>query len=258
VLLAAFPGADTLRSLWSVAAFVLAAGAVVAGALALRSPRGQTTTEGPGDQRPPSNLLRLDTFFLAFAPSALLVGVLAYAAPLLPSVPFLWGLALLAYLTGWLVAASPGTRRLLHRPAYWLLPVTTLVVVGTLAVRPEWPLWALLLPQLLNLLVGSTVCADVLAERRARAGDPGEITLLVAAGAAIGGVLAVFIAPLVFTSFAEYPIAVALVALARRAPESSDQAELSPAMDVALPLGLGLLLFFVSRGLNRWAITYSS
>jgi hypothetical protein len=29
-------------------------------------------------------------------------------------------------------------------------------------------------------------------------------------------------------------------------------------MDVALPLGLGLLLFFISRGLNRWAITYSS
>jgi hypothetical protein len=29
-------------------------------------------------------------------------------------------------------------------------------------------------------------------------------------------------------------------------------------MDVALPLGLGLLLFFFSRGLNRWATTYSS
>src|SRR6185369_6692338 len=130
--------------------------------------RGDVGTETPPDPRPISKALRLDSLFLALAPAALLLGVLAYAAPLVPSVPFLWGLALLTYLAGWLVASSPGVRRLLHRPAFLVLPVTTLVVVGMLAVKPDWPLWELLLPQLLNLLVASIVCADVLAERRAR------------------------------------------------------------------------------------------
>jgi hypothetical protein len=258
VLLSAFPGADTLRNLWNVGAYVLAAAAVVAGMQAVRSGRMEVAVEPPLAARRMSNLLRLDSFFLALAPSALLLGVLAYAAPLVPSVPFLWGFALLAYLAGWLVAPSPGARRLLHRPAYLLLPVTTLVVVGVLAVKPDWRLWALLLPQLLNLLVASIVCADVLAERRARSNDPGAITLLVAAGAASGGVLAVFVAPHVFTSFGEYPTAVALVALARRAPVGDEHSEFSPLLDLALPIGVGSLLFFVSRGLNRWAITYSS
>ena len=258
VLLASFAGADTLRSLWDVGAYVLAAAAVGAGVLAMRSRRAEVATSAPPDPRPMSNPLRLDSFFLALAPAALLLGVLAYAAPLVPSVPFLWGVALLAYLAGWLVASSPGARRLLHRAAYLLLPVTTLIVVGMLAVKPDWPLWELLLPQLLNLLVASTVCADVLVEHTARSNDPGAITLLVAAGATAGGVLVVFVAPHVFTSFAEYPVAIALVALARRAPENDEHAVFSAGMDVALPVGLGLLLFFVSRGLNRWAITYSS
>ena len=258
VLLASFAGADSLRNLWEVGAYVLAAAAVVAGVFEVRSRRGDVGTETPPDPRPISKALRLDSLFLALAPAALLLGVLAYAAPLVPSVPFLWGLALLTYLAGWLVASSPGVRRLLHRPAFLVLPVTTLVVVGMLAVKPDWPLWELLLPQLLNLLVASIVCADVLAERRARSNDPGAITLLVAAGAAAGGVLVVFVAPHLFTSFAEYPVAIALVALARRAPEGDEHAAFSPGMDVALPLGLGLLLFFFSRGLNRWATTYSS
>jgi hypothetical protein len=258
VLLAAFPGADTLRNLWTVGAYVLAAAAVAAGALAVRSRRADVGIETRPEPRPMSNALRLDSFFLALAPAALLLGVLAYAAPLAPAVPFLWGLALLAYLAGWLVAASPGARRLLHRLAYLLLPVTTLVVVGILAVKPDWRLWELMLPQLLNLLVASIVCADVLVERRARSNDPGAITLLVAAGAAAGGVLAVFVAPHVFTSFAEYPITVALVALARRAPESDEHSEFSPWLDLALPIGVGLVLYVFSRGLNRWAITYSS
>jgi hypothetical protein len=258
VLLAEFAGADTLRSLWEVGVYVLAAAAVAAGTLAVRSRRADVALETPPEPPPMSNVLRFDSFFLALAPAALLLGVLAYAAPLAPAVPFLWGLALLAYLAGWLVAASPGARRLLHRPAYLLLPVTTLVVVGMLAVKPDWRLWELMLPQLMNLLVASIVCADVLAERRARSNDPGAITLLVAAGAAAGGVLAVFVSPHVFTSFAEYPVAIAIVTLARRAPENDEHAAFSPGMDVALPLGLGLLLFFFSRGLNRWATTYSS
>jgi hypothetical protein len=224
----------------------------------MRSRHTDVAVEAAPDARKTSPLLRLDSFFLALAPAALLLGVLAYAAPLVPSVPFLWGLALLAYLAGWLVAASPGARRLLHRPAYLLLPVTTLVVVGMLAVKPDWQLRELLFPQLFNLLIASIVCADVLAERRARSNDPGAITLLVAAGAAAGGVLVVFLAPNVFTSFAEYPLAVALVALARRAPDGDEHSAFSPGMDIGLPIGVGLVLFVISRGLNRWAITYSS
>ncbi|HEY2802528.1 MAG TPA: hypothetical protein VGJ67_01255 [Actinomycetota bacterium] len=258
VLLAAFPGADTLRNLWEVGAYVLAATAVVAGVLAVRSQRADVAVKAAPDARSMSNLLQLDSFFLALAPAALLLGVLSYAAPLVPSVPFLWGVALLAYFAGWLVAASPFARRFLHRPAYLLLPVTTLAVVGTLAVKPDWSLWALLLPQLVNLLVASIVCADVLAERRARSNDPGAITLLVAAGAAAGGMLTVFVAPYVFTSFAEYPIAVAFVVLARRAPVGDEHATFSPLLDIGLPIGLGLLILAMSRGLNRWAITYSS
>src|SRR5205085_548332 len=228
VPIASFAGSDTLRSLWEVGAFLVAAVAIVAGARSMRSERQELPPERASEAPPPSNALRLDSFFLALAPSALLFGTLAYAAPLVPSVPLLWGLAFFAYLAGWLLAASRSDRRLLHRAAFLLLPATTVVVVGTLAVKPDWPLWALVLPQLLNLLVASTVCAGVLADRRARASDPGEITLLVAAGAAAGGVLVVFLAPAVFRSFAEYPIAVALVALARRAPEDDEHAAFSP------------------------------
>jgi hypothetical protein len=257
VLLASFPGADTLRSIWEIGAYALAVAAVATAVVSMRSPRANPAAERRTTGPPLSNALRLDSFFLALAPAALLIGVLAYTAPLTPAVPFLWGLAVVAYLFGWLIAATPIVRRMLHRAAYMLLPVTTVVVVGILSVKPNWPLWALLLPQFVNLLVASTVCADVLAERRSRA-DPGEITFLVAAGAATGGILAAILAPAIFTSFAEYPIAVALVALARRAPEDSEQATFSPALDIALPIGVGLILFAVSRGLNRWAITYSS
>jgi hypothetical protein len=201
---------------------------------------------------------RLEVALLALAPSALLIGVITYATRLLPAAPVVWGVPLLLYLLSWLIAASPAVRRSLHRAAFVALPFTAIAVVGTLVVRPDWPIWGLLAPQLLNLLVASIVCHDEIARRREEEGHPGEVTVLVLAGAAAGGILTALVAPLVFATFAEYPWAVAITVLARRAPESDEHSEFSPSLDLGIPVAMAFVLLGVSRALNRWAITYSS
>jgi hypothetical protein len=201
---------------------------------------------------------RLEIALLALAPSALLVGVITYATRLEPAAPVVWGVPLLLYLVSWLIAASPASRRLLHRPAFVTLPFTAIAVVLTLTVKPDWPVWGLLLPQAVNLLVASVICHDEIARRREVEGNPGEISLLVAAGAAVGGLLAALVAPLVFATFAEYPWALILACFARRAPVSDEHAEFAPSLDIGIPIAMGIVLFGVSRSLNRWAIAYSS
>ncbi|MDP9242272.1 MAG: hypothetical protein M3O84_03755, partial [Actinomycetota bacterium] len=201
---------------------------------------------------------RLEIVLFGLAPSALLIGVITYATRLEPAAPIVWGVPLLLYLLSWLVAATPAMRRFLHGPAFVTLPFTALAVVLTLTVRPDWPVWGLLAPQAVNLLVASVVCHDEIARRREVEGHAGEISLLVAVGAAAGGILTVFVAPLVFATFAEYPWAVAIACFARRAPEKDEHAEFAPSLDLGIPVAMGVVLFGVSRALNRWAIAYSS
>ncbi|MDP9296999.1 MAG: hypothetical protein M3O88_09945, partial [Actinomycetota bacterium] len=54
------------------------------------------------------------------------------------------------------------------------------------------------------------------------------------------------------------PWAVAVASFARRAPEKDEHAEFSPSLDIGIPITMGIVLFGVSRALNRWAIAYSS
>jgi hypothetical protein len=248
---------SNLRLAWTVGfvALIVLANAVEFGPWRLGEP-----AESPRvDALPPLPVRhRLEIALLALAPSALLIGVITYATRLVPAAPIVWGVPLLLYLLSWLVAATPAVRRFLHGPAFVTLPFTAIAVVLTLTVQPNWPVWGLLVPQAVNLLVASLVCHDEIARRREVEGNLGEISLLVVAGAAAGGILTVFIAPLVFATFAEYPWAVAIACFARRAPEKDEHAEFSPSLDLGIPIAMGVVLFGVSRALNRWAIAYSS
>lgn len=155
-------------------------------------------------------------FWLAAAaiPSALLMGVTHYLTSRIAPVPLLWVIPLALYLVTFIIAFS---RYRIVTTARISRIVAILGVFLALALLAQLgdPTWLIVLLHLSVLTAGALLCHQRLAERRP---DPAHLTefyLLVSLGGVLGGAFSALVAPAVFNDIAEYPIAVALVALLR-------------------------------------------
>jgi len=152
---------------------------------------------------------------LSFVPSSLMLGATTYITTDLAAIPLLWIVPLALYLVTLIAAFSRGRwlRRQFTSRALCLLSLPLLVAVLTDATSPA----AILIPlHLLTLFMAAGACHAELAAERPPPAYLTEYYLWISLGGALGGVFNAVIAPLLFRSVAEYPLAIVLACLLGR------------------------------------------
>lgn len=205
----------------SVAVLIALCAAVVLRTIAATAPSPSASIAwNPSPDRaattPPRRLaLRLRWLALAFIPSSLMLGVTLHISTDVASVPLLWLIPLALYLLTFI--ASFASRPVISQR--WMvraLPfLTTASLVTVVFGLNSWPMVPL---HLATFFVAAFVCHRGLAESRPPAGDLTTFYLWVSLGGALGGAFNTLVAPVLFTTVAEYPLALALAAFARPSP----------------------------------------
>jgi hypothetical protein len=162
---------------------------------------------------------RLLWLALAAVPSSLMLGATTYITRDISPIPLLWVVPLALYLVTLVVAFSPWTNA--ERLTVWgrrLLPAAAILVAYTLVIRTQGPLGVLLLVHLAGLTIAGLLCHGRLAADRPSPRHLTEFYLWVALGGALGGAFNAVVAPLVFPTLVEYPLALVAACLLRPAP----------------------------------------
>ena len=185
-----------------------------------------------------SVLRRLRWVALAFVPSSLMLGVTTYITADVGAVPLLWVIPLALYLLTLVLAFS---KKQLATPASLnrLLMVGALVVTLILTSGATEPAWVLILANLGFFFVAALMCHSQLANDRPSVTHLAEYYLWIAVGGALGSVFNVLIAPVLFTSVLEYPLAVVLACLLQRGERDNDRT--NTYFDFIYPAALGIL-----------------
>jgi hypothetical protein len=204
-------GAHAQSLAWSVGFVALIVGILACAALVWRrNALERVETVSAATER--STLQeRLKWTLLGLLPSALLVGATTYISTDVASAPLLWVIPLALYLSAFILAFRrrtwiPATATTLALP---ILAAVTLVIGWAVG---DWRLVALSV--LATLWLGSYVCCRALYDARPDANRLTDFYLWMSLGGVVGGGLAALLAPVVFDSVLEWPIAIALTLLA--------------------------------------------
>jgi hypothetical protein len=209
----------------------------------------RTEPEAVADAAPLDRRRRLGWVALAFVPSSLMLGVTTYATRDLTPFPLLWVLPLAIYLLTFVAAFAPRSRpERLVRIARIALPGIAIVIVYTLAIGSQRPLWLLIPLHLAGLAAAALMCHARLAADRPAAAHVTEFYVWVGLGGVLGGAFNALLAPVVFPGLVEYPLAIVAACLLRPKPPTTRPALLefffrdprpTKAMDGVVPVLLG-------------------
>lgn len=186
--------------------------------------------------------LRFRWVLLAFVPSSLLLAVSAHITTDLASVPLLWTIPLVLYLLTYVIVFSK--KPIL--PHKWMVKLHSYVVllfVVVLYIGSFLPLPFTLLFHLLTFFVTAMVCHGELAKRRPTTKHLTEFYLWMSVGGVLGGMFNALLAPLIFDSIVEYPIAIVLACALR--PMLDGQRRGNWARDIGYPAILAMAVFAV-------------
>jgi hypothetical protein len=158
-------------------------------------------------------------------------------------------LPLAIYLLTFVAAFAPGanTERLVKYSRI-ALPGIAIVLVYTLAIGSQKPLWLLLPLHLAGLATAALMCHARIAADRPPPRHLTEFYVWVALGGVLGGVFNALLAPVVFPGLIEYPLAIVAACLLRPKPPTTRPALLefffrdkrpTQAMDLVVPVLLG-------------------
>ena len=165
----------------------------------------------PGGARPVDARRRARWVALAFAPSSLMLGATTYITRDIAPVPLLWVLPLVAYLGSFVFAFAPRPDPSpLVRLARLTTPLLVVVLVHVVVTGAQRPLIALTALHVIVLFAVALVAHGELAGDRPHASRLTEFYLWVAVGGALGGAFNALLAPVVFPTLVEYPLAIAL------------------------------------------------
>jgi hypothetical protein len=194
---------------------------------------------------PPSLGRRLRWIALALVPSSLLLGVTTYLTTDIASIPLLWVIPLALYLLS-LILVFSRLPPIVHRVMVATMPALILLlvfsIVSEMRTRAGWS-YAL---NLATLFVVSMACHGELARDRPPVEHLTGFYLCLSAGGVLGGICNALIAPAVFNSVAEYPLALVLACLLRPSARGGGDNGLG-LIDVAVVAVLGLAAFQVLR-----------
>ena len=188
-------------------------------------------------------LRRLRWLALSFAPSSLMLGVTTYITTDVAAVPLLWVIPLLLYLLTFVLAFTKkrfASAALLNRA----MVVAALIVTLILCSGATEPTWILILANLGFFFVAALVCHTQLADDRPSVRHLPEYYLWIAIGGALGSIFNVLIAPILFTSIVEYPLAIVIACMLLRGETrevSQSKFDRNNYLDVLYPLGLYFL-----------------
>lgn len=199
-------------------------------------PSTDAAPDAAGPTAAPPLSRRLWWAAMAALPSSLMIGATTAISTDLASFPLLWLPPLGLYLLSFVLVFA--RRRLL--PARWVaraLPMVALPLVVALALGANQPLGALLALHLLFLFVAALACHGRLADDRPAPRHLTAFYLWLSFGGVLGGLFNVLLAPQLFRSIAEYPIALVLVCLLGLPPPADPPARAPrPALfDLLLP-----------------------
>jgi spermidine synthase len=193
---------------------------------------------------PPTWRRRLSWIALALVPSSLLLGVTTYITTDIAAVPLLWVIPLAIYLASFILAFGRWPAFLQRLVATLTAPLAILVLFCMISNFPMRA-WRSALVHLALLFVASLACHGKLARARPSPGHLTEFYLLIALGGVLGGLFNALVAPMVFSSLAEYPLAMVLACMLV-APRPAPGSRLGLVRAIAVPLlviAIALLLY---------------
>ena len=193
----------------------------------------------------PGNKQRLQWVSLAFVPSTLMYGVTNYISTDIAAVPLLWVIPLAVYLLTLVIAFArrqPVSMRIAR-------PILKLATIGLLSIYLAGLFWGAIFPVLIHLVYFAFVALVFHVELANRKPPPKYLAsfyIWLCAGGALGGFFNCVVAPLLFRSIVEYPLAVALACLLLPDGPGEEKSRMGwfdfvlPACMLLLTLALGL------------------
>jgi hypothetical protein len=199
-------------------------------AIADALPRHETRRTGPVAWS-----RRLHWLLLAFAPSSLLLGVTAHITADVAAAPLLWVIPLALYLLTFVFVFA---RRPILKHA-WMVRIQPMLLVPFAIVLSfdisVW--WFTLALHLTVFFVTTMVCHGELAKRRPEASHLTEFYLWMSLGGVMGGIVVAIVAPTLFDSVYEYPLALILACMLRPMLDTGG-GRFAKWVDFALPVAL--------------------
>ncbi len=232
--------------LWSYCFGVLAALTLACAAICWNRMSPAASAEEPSAETSLQTITtdtRLRWIALAFVPSSLMLGVTTAMTTDVPAIPLFWVIPLALYLLSFVLVFA---RRQIVSPAIFDRRLPILILCGLVPgmLQSKLPLPALLILYSLLLFSVAMVCHGELAATRPPLNQLTEFYLLISVGGVLGGIFNSVVAPVVFHSVVEFPIALIFAALLRRSihqvPREASQEMRARRLDWILPLALGI------------------
>lgn len=222
--------------LWTYGFYGLIALMAVCAFLLLRQPAIAKEADAI-ENKPIENRQRLQWVLLAAVPSSLLLGVTTYMTTNVAPMPLLWVVPLALYLITFIVAFA---RKQLVKASTWarILPLIVTPLVLVMILEATQPMVILVVMNLVAFTVAALMCHTRLVESRPSAGGLTEFYVWMSVGGAIGGLFNALVAPTVFSTLPEYPIALVAACLLR--PRREGQG-LNLKQDVVFAIGMLLI-----------------
>jgi SAM-dependent methyltransferase len=241
------------RGYWALAALLLACAGVRW--QARPEPESHAAVFPPGttsaaDAPPPAARQRLRWVVLALVPASLMLSVTNHISYDIASVPLFWVVPLGLYLLTFIVVFA---RRQWVSAATWrgLLPIAVMPLVMMMAMSVARPVELLIALHLGAFTIAALACHATLAAERPGAERLTEFYLWMSAGGVLGGCFNAILAPLLFNSFVEYPLALLAacwLALPKTPALDESRARL---LDFALPAGVAVLTLALVKFLEH-------
>ncbi len=186
--------------------------------------------------------VRLRWIGMAAIPSALMIGTSTYLSTDVAAVPLLWVIPLALYLLSFVVAFGRRSHLTLDTISRSTVATSLAVACSLLLIvlAPQWglPIWLSVLVNGANLFFMALLVHRRLANERPPPERLTEFYLLLSVGGVIGGAFSALLAPQIFSTVAEYPLAIVLALLLRPGPFRARPGILRRYADVLLPFAV--------------------
>jgi hypothetical protein len=204
---------------------------------------------------------RLRWIALAFVPSSLMMGVTTALTTDVPAIPLFWVLPLALYLLSFVLVFAKRPP-ISHENMVLRLPILLLFTLFPILSGRQLGLLVLFPLYLAVLFFAAMVCHGELARSRPKVSRLTEFYLLISVGGVLGGIFNALLAPLIFSTVFEFPLALIFAAFLLPAidPKSVSPAEAAKLKrnDLLLPLALGLSMTAVVFGLAHFSLHSNS
>ena len=188
---------------------------------------------------------------LSAVPSSLVLGVTQLLATDVASIPLLWVIPLTLYLATYVLAFSP--RIQLTSQTWGRLAVPTMLgVVWIMLSGMVTPLWFVFSLHLANFFLVAMCCHKRLEESRPAADQLTAFYFCISLGGLIGGLFSTLIAPRIFDTIAEYPLALGAACLLRPTGPAKPDGTRPAWRHWLLPACLGLAALWMLPTVDAW------